>query len=569
MNGFSGKLKETLLDWKTVVPVAAASLLSFGWQLFRSNVGIDDMIRERYRNGGLFSQGRFTGPFIRYPLGLFKIFPLLELIYAILFITAAALLLIIAFDKASKGGLSKGVLTFFACAFISYPLINELFVYKGSNLNSGVGYFLTAILLLMTSGIRLGKNSGAEDPEGISEKGRKKNKFLTVLRISGAVLVSMAIVSLYEAFAAVYLVLASLYVFTEIVFSEKKPLKGSGVPDNTHFVKKFFILVLPAFAGIIIEFAVGTLLTKLIDFGITVPPGSNIALPTSLSAGYFVDMFYSIFRKLFLAGLWYFPIGLFVMCLGAGLVLFIAVGAAKKRGSVILCAAGTLAGLFGISILTGGAVKYRTCLSFAPFVAFVMALLVYYACRGSKPKALKVLTAVCATFMVAVQVVNLNIYFCNNDLRWEEEKAVLVDCCEKLSSGEYSIGEKPVIFIGEYTLSDDIMSRKFVRADDPLYKAVKSAAVAAGFRLETTDCNETYVLAANQADFGSVISWGIDDRFSCNEELLLVIKYLGYEFIPGTMERYEELSANKEAYPAINETGLATELDDCIVVRFK
>ncbi len=574
MKTFFSDMKKIICDWRCSLPVFLTALFSFGWQIVRFNIGIDDTVRSRYLNGGLFSQGRFSSTIVSYMFGQWKAMPFIEPFLAVIFLTAASFLMILLFKRASNGLLSRSTLTFFACIFISYPLISEIFVYKGSDLYTGIGYFLTAVALLSVSGIFKNVSSGESPTDP------KKRRRSIVLRLISSTLISIFLVSLYEAFAAVYLVLVSLHVFTAVIFSERRT-KGTeydSKADSTKSARKFFLFLSPMLLGIILEYLLGLLLTSIFDFGITVPAGSGVYIPSSLSGEYFVNMFYSIFRKLFFAGLWYYPIRVFAFGVLVMPAFFIGVGIYKRRPSVLLYAGGLMAGLFGLAVISGGSVKYRTCLSFAPFVAFVFMLILHYASlwykKGSEGKTrrtgrvfLRNLAVFLAVFTVCFQAVALNVYFFENDMRWKEEKALLIECGEALAKTD--LGGKPVIFIGEYTLSQQVMRQKYVRSDDPLYKAVKNAANGMGFSLDTTDLDEEYVVATNLSDFGSVITWGIQDRFSCNEELLLVFKELGYSFRQGTMERYEELSETADSFPAFNETGEITELEDCFVVRFK
>ncbi len=572
MKRFFGEMKSIITDWRCAVPVLVTALLSFGLQLTRFNIGVDDMVRFRYLNGGLFSQGRFASPVVSYMFGFVKAFPFFEPFLGVLFLIASAFLMILLFKRASGGKLYSGVLTVLACVFLSYPLINEIFVYKGSDLYTGVGYFLTVVALLTVTGI-FDKKEIAEEQGTAAKKSPVKG---AVIRLCVTALIMMFTVSMYEAFAPVYLVLASLYVFTKILFGPgKMPGERSVGKDakGPRFIREYLTVILPAAIGIVLEFLIGLVVTSVVDFGSQIPAGSSIYIPEEFSASYFTDMFYQIFRKFYLAGLWYLPIGFFVFCGFLAVCAFIITGIVKKRWSGIVPAVGTFIGLFGIAFLTGGSVKYRTCLSFAPFVAYFIALLVFLAgspLPGLRDKASRIGSQVAAILIICAQILSLNLCFYGNDVRWQEEKAVLIDCGEALCADEsFDIAEKPVIFIGDYRLSDKALSFKYVRADDPLYTAVKKGALAMGFHLETTDLDDTFVLATCQSDFGSVISWGIHDSFSCNEELLLVFRELGYEFIPGTAERYDELTENIDAFPVFNETGIITELDDCIVVRLK
>ena len=578
MKSFFSDMKKIISDPRCLIPVAATALLSYGWQMFRFNIGIDDVVRSRYLGGGLFSQGRFSSTLVSYMFGQYKAMPFFEPFLATVFLTFSAFLLILLFMRASKGAFSRTALTFMACLFVSYPLINELFVYKGSELYMGIGYMLCAVSLLTVSGIfrKTDISGGSFDqcepsPESAAADTKKRRRSI-MLRLVSSTLIWIFLASLYEAFAAVYLVLASLYVFTEIYFGQKRIKDLPGKNDGTFYIRKFFICSAPMAAGVLIEFAAGLIITKLVDFGTAIPAGSGIYIPEEINAEYFVNILYSIFRRFFLAGLWYVPVLLFAICAVISLILFIVTGIVKRRASVILCAAGTLAGLFGLAVLTGGSIKYRTCLSFAPFVAYVIALLVHKARRlpGKRFSARRIVSFVGAAALVIVQTVSINLCFYDNDVRWKEDKALLTLCGEALKNdGRFDTDEMPVIFIGDYRMSDNVLSRKYVRADDPVYKAVKKAAVSLGFSLDTTDLDDQYVIATCQSDFGSVIGWGIHDKYSCNEELLLIFKELGYEFKPGTAERYEELSEELESFPVFNETGEVTVLSDCVVVRFK
>lgn len=544
------------------VPVFAAALLSFAWQLTRFNIGIDDVVRKRYFTGGLFAQGRFSGPVLSTLSGFVKPFPFFEPFFGVLLLIAASFSLAILLRRASKDGLPVPVLSFFASLFVSYPLIAEIFVYKGSDFYTGVGFFLSAVSLLVMDGVFSDRTTD----------GGNKKRFGP----AGGVVVTAAIqfflVSLYESFAAVYLVLAGIYFFTCVYF-RKTPV-NTGACEKAENREKpcrlrdLLLLALPLVAGVVLEYLFGLAVNAIFDFGIPNYAANNIAIPENFSLGYVKDVLYLLFRRFFLAGGWYLPIAFFAAAFLISVPVFIVCAVKKKSLAVVFAALGVYAGLFGIGLLVGGSVKYRTCVSLAPFTAFFIAFLFHVLTRSLKKNAGKIVAAVLAAVLVLSQCAAMNYAFDSNDLRWREEKTVLTACAETLTKGGYDVENKPVIFIGEYRLSDEVLARKYVRSGDPLYVFVKKAANKAGFNLATTDLDDTFVLETCMAGFGSVITWGVFDAYSCNEGLLLVFDQLGYRFIQGTAERYEELSKEEEKYPVFNETGEITELEDVIVVRF-
>ncbi|MBR5060148.1 MAG: glucosyltransferase domain-containing protein [Clostridia bacterium] len=568
MNSFSEDLKLIFKKPAAWCPVAVTALASFLYQLTHFSIGIDDLVRSRYLGGGLFSQGRFSSTLISYMFGFVKPFPFFEPFLAVLFLTAAAFLMMIVMRRASDGGMPLPFLTFFACLLVSYPLINEIFVYKGADLYTGIGFFLTAVSILLTDHVFIGGADGTEVP-------LKKTVSRGVLRLLVSTLIWIFVMSMYEAFAAVYLVTAALYVFTAVFFRKR----GYEKP-----FPRLLLFVAPALSGIILEFLIGKIILSFVTFPNAIPSGSSVAVPESFSLKYVSSVIYALMRKIFLSGIWYYPVGLFAVTLVLSVPLFIASAVRRKSFTVVWCALACYVGLFGIGLLAGGSLKYRTCQSFAPFTAFIIAFLFFIAfgafekknkkrlANSSKkadniPRRLAVPFVIAGVLLTAASVVSINKAFIDNDARWKEEKAVLTACGDELISGKYNVSEKPVIFIGEYTLSDRIMERKYVRADDPVYVAFKRAANGLGFKLSTTDLDETYVVSTCQSDFGSVITWGVEDKYGCNEELLLVFKYLGYDLIQGDAERYAELAENAGDL-ACEGDFVIEELQDVVVVRF-
>lgn len=519
-------IKGFLKDLKFVVPLVLTLLAGFGYQLFNLSIGIDDLVSERYVGGVLQSQGRFSSVFLHYLFGFEGFVPYVKTLFGVIFLFFGALLFCVVLKKASRDTLPRLFYTFFACAFVSYPLINEIFIYKGSDLNTGLGYALTAVgLLFAENAISAGL----------------KNKRIFIVNFIYAIITWIFLMSLYEAFAFVYVMSVCLVLFIE---------KSTG----KEAFRKIVLYAAPLVIGIIVEYLIGLIANSIFDFGYVGSTGSTIAFSSDV-----VSVIFQLYRKLCLAGLWYLPIGLFVVAGILSIPMFVVSAVKNKKPIIILYAFGVWLSLFALGILTAGCVKYRTCLNFGPFVAFVFAYIGYKLVKRFDTKPVKAAAFFLAIMLIVFQVIELNVRFSDNILRWNEEKQVLISVGEEIRENcDYK--NKPVIFVGEYKLSDNIMSRKFVKSDDKIYVSYTKFMKALGLSPETYDYDGTYVLATAQSDFGSLISWGTDDKYACNEELLLAFEYLGFEFKSGTLEQYEELSSDTSAY----ERGI-NEFEDYVV----
>jgi hypothetical protein len=233
-----------------------------------------------------------------------------------------------------------------------------------------------------------------------------------------------------------------------------------------------------------------------------------------------------------------------------------------------------------MGFIKAGDLKYRICQAHGIFVPFTLMLLAYFIIvklktikKATVAKAAEIsLTIICGALIFA-QTVSLWQYFNHDYRRWTEEKAALTEIAELLENTP-AASEKPVIFLGEFPLSEEVMTHKFVRSDNPLYKAFIKLWSVAGGSLDTTDCDETYVLYRAQGQNGSVITWGIDAFDECNTELLNIMEYLGYTFIQGSIEQYEELSQStfeeifENADTEKTASATITEKDEYIVVFF-
>ncbi len=526
------------------VPLVLTLVLGFTFTLTHFSAGIDDLPRGRYINGYLFSQGRFSSSLVSYVFGFTEAIPFVEDFTAVVFLFFAAGIFYIIIDKASDGKLGHGLCTAFACLFASYPLINEIFIFNGASLNICMGYFLTGISVL------LGLHT-------VTLKGKKK-----ILPTVVNSLIWMFLLSLYESFAFVYVLAVCIVLLLQNYFSEREQSFKDFIINVAHYV-------FPLVIGFVIEYIIGNIIVAGLAgsvgssySGNTVDAGGIFSLATLKSA------LYTIFRNHFLSGFWYLPIGIFAACVIISAVMCIAMCIKRKHGVYLVFFAGIYASLFGMGILLQGHLKYRICQTYAVFTAFTIVMLGYFIInRLKKPAVKKTVLALCGV-LVFFQGSALSSYFNDDYLRWEEEKRVLETVGTQLSVSGYDIENKPVIFIGEYRLSDNILDRKFVRSDSKSYKLLQKVWSAFGGSMDNTDYDETHVLLRAQGENGSVITFCIDSFEECNTDLLGMFNYLGFEFKQGEYSRFLELKESQKDMPSYPSQGYIEELEDCIVVNF-
>ena len=529
------------------VPLILTLIMGYGFAVTHFTVGIDTLARSRYINGQLFAQGRFSSSLVSYFFRFTDAYPFAEDFFAVILLFFAAATLCVVLKNASEDRLHYPVYPVFACLFVSYPLINEIFIYNGASLNVAIGYLLTGISLLITD----------RTLAAMLRKEKKKQAAGTVVTI----LIWGFLMSLYESFVFVYVLCVCMVLILNGLYGEKR--------EKSFLPKKIAVYAFPLICGVAAEFIFGKIASLIFDFPGQAYAANTVVIPDRFSLGTIVSAVYTLFRRCFLNAFWYLPIFIFAVCMILSTIQCVILCVKKKSAWYLLFYAGMYFSLFAIGLMKFGDLKYRTAQAFAIFTSFVLILTLQYLLTKYKKPWLRIAFLSLCGLLIFYQAVDLSRHFSDNYRRWEEEKNVLLSVGNRLQS-EYAetLQSKPVVFIGEYHLSESILDDKYVRADDPGYLALKKVWSIFGGDLSTSDYDETHVLVRAQHENTSVISWGIDSFDDGNTELLNILKYLGYSFIQSSYEQYLEAAELTEALPAYPETGYITETEDYIVVNF-
>ena len=138
--------KKFLLNPLYIFPVLISTILCYAYYLAHETVTIDSLSSDRYYHGLLVAQGRLTATIIENYLGFEHLPIAVENIIGLICFVLGATVFCIIFDKA-KPQCNVLPYTFFTCLYITFPLMNEYFMFKGSVLTTGGSILLVSFAL--------------------------------------------------------------------------------------------------------------------------------------------------------------------------------------------------------------------------------------------------------------------------------------------------------------------------------------------------------------------------------------------------------------------------------------
>lgn len=508
-----------------LIAVALTALGAYGFYLANPSPSIDWLSYDRYYSGILFGQGRFTATIVERVLNLWDcpvwFEPLLGLVCFIL----GTLIMLAIFDGFTEyRSIVPSIV--FSCIYISFPLLAEYFIYNGAILTVGGCTVLLSLALYFSI------------------------KYSDIWRclILPTVLM-MFVFSWYECMILPYVGT----VFAVFILKEHTE---NGIKTGEVISKGIFHAIVLGL-GVGLEFVVTKAVMKLFsikynDFAQT----QSYWEPTAKA-------FKNLFRSY--ASYW----GLKVFCNPAFTVLFFAgiiffilfvINAKRtKKFSSVLIFLGALIPVFAMTLFRGGGAEYRTEQGMPFFVAFT-AFLLCLNVQSGKSLAKKAFAAL-FVFTLIIQIGASNKSYWINNQRFEEEKNVILTVNSQIS--ENCDTNKPVVFIGGYTMSKHVNSLITVSDSSPFGKVLnryvpkKSRATA----------KKKYDYIGN-----SYLDWSIKYAFDGNkpcEELYKFCNYIGVSFKHCTRAQYNDAVKKYASIAPYPNKDCIVETDEYIVVKLK
>ena len=388
--------------------------LGFGFTITHHSIGIDNNAHDLYyHQGGVIYQGRLTALVLDKIFGIYLYPPFWANAVGAGVLYFSALAWCVLFARVGKDMMTPATCLIFASVLISYPIINEHFIFNPLNLP--LGYGLTAFSLMMAYDTHQNRNISAA---------------------MASIVAMIFVISLNESFAAVFLIgMFCIFVL--------ESLQSGSESTGFKLIRNMLVYIGILAAAIVLEWLITALVRTLVP-STAVVGASNARILWLFQPFLHVikNLFWGVIGKYVVAGKTYFPITLFLAASLIFLGTMIWLTCKKKKPIYLVLIIFIFLSVVSVNIIKGAALPYRTDSALGIFIAFTMMFMWILL----KDKWARVVFAVMMVVLVINQTRILNNWFVNDYERYEYD----VEIVEHVS---YDIEKncdvsKPVLFIG-------------------------------------------------------------------------------------------------------------------------
>lgn len=524
-----------------IIPVILTSILSFGFVITHHSINIDTLSSDRYyREGTILAQNRYGGVLLDKLFGVMDYQPFFVDCLAVIFLIIASITFCMLFRRISNNKMNIVSYTIFSCLFISYPLINEIFVYTPMSLGVCFSFFVIAIVLNLLYSYM---------------KDKKISKLVYVS------IIMTLFLSIYESSATVYLCGVFVIEILDYIYNNrnKKLL-------NT--IKEIFMMLIPLIVSIALTFIISKVIINICDLSdiANVADKKIIYEELGIIEG-IKNLIKTCFYSYGINGLFYLPITVMQIAVVIMLILGIIYSLKQRNITILLLFIGCICSIIILSIVQGKATPYRTCQVFQIFSATAFMLCTQFLINSNKNKLIKNVF-ICLSFLIIFyQAKDLNKYFYMNYVRYEQEKIELISIAEKLEN-EYDINNKSVVFWGnKYNPSKYIIDNVYIKTST-IQAKIANAIVS---KVDTENYKYSdkyeYIYKPVESNINSYLTWG---TFAFNEygtEIFKWLSLLGYDdFKQITTEQEEEIKEKINNGDILLDGKTIIEEDEYIIV---
>ncbi len=521
-------VKLFLKEKKIIIPVCIVMVLSYLYLWTHPSMGVDDTAMYRYFQDGYAPHyGRWTVFLLAKLVHIIDFTPVVVDAIGVLLITLSALGMCSLWKKSSGNRIPMEAYAVFCCFMISYPLINEVYVYYLHN-GLGVAYVLTIASYYLLR---------------FSE--RKRDILYSALLFAPAI-------SCYEPLAEVFL----LFLFADTL------IRMTLGKEHISW-KQWMALFLRCCIVIIVGMMIKTWVARIVLWTVGMEPYFH-SIGKELKWLFSGEMWSTIMGMIRGFGRYYvlnatvnFAITMFwiAMAIFAGFGIYQVI----KKKSVLLCL--NVVGIVGISwvisVIEGTIGAYRMMQPFPVLVALSMLLLYYWLASADRRKWIRNIGLVVILICLYNQVYETNKWYYVDYMKYEEEKMI----CHELA---YDIKreatmEKPIIFVGRIEEYGTIKTYMCVRPDSWQYRLF--AAVDG-----TTETDKQYEIIQNPAWY-SVFSWGVDAFDEQATEIANFFAYHGYPIETASREEKWAILPDVQDMPVWPKVGSIVETKDHVIVK--
>lgn len=549
-----------------VCTLVLAALLGYGYVLMNGTCGIDDISIDLYFDYGIgVAIGRWPYYLINKIIPVAEYTPFIGDFITVLLLMFSAVTGCVLFRMLLKDEVTIWAYVVFSVFFLDYSMNADVFVFY---LQNGLGWVWLFSFWSLIGFLHLFKK----------EVPLKKQ-----LLIRSVIIVLMTVaISFYESAASIFLTGSLLVILVEIQQEGK-----TSVFRKFRFFQALFFVARYLVYAMVARRVIRAIIMRVFSVPayIFYRSATNIEWITKGGIESVLEaletLMAQIFRDYFVMSVTYLPIFLFVLCsiVFGGSILYCTWK--QKDVMLLITGIGVYVSLFVLCIIEGGAMAYRACQAMVLFVAFIFFVIVVGITRFKH--SVQYITIITILVCVVLSIIDINKWFVLDYDKTEYEMAVLEEIAEELRSGKYSIEEKPLVFVGEFHLPEQLYERYSIKKGDFGWNAVERAV-----KKSKLEIDGDYAYAQNAT---SILDWSVRAfAMSCgyNVPIKQLFEYCGYdnfkwadadtikevfdtyypldwEYYSYTyVEVYTETYGEAEQYP--NE-GYVEELENCIVIK--
>ncbi len=550
------------------------ALCGYGFLITHGTVGIDDTPCTYYFEEGLLAMvGRWVLFLLNKVVHIADFAPFITDFAAVLILMAAVTVWCVLFCEILQERVPGYGYCFFACIFLSCPLLAEVFPYYLHN-GVAIGYLACGISLWY---FREGMELALPLSGGGAQSGRRsRHAIKRLIPFAGGAAGLWVALGCYESFMVVWLLGVCLVLLTERLAGMKR--------------KCFRALVLAAaaaLAAIALRSVTAVALSGLFGLGGMEGEAVQRSITGMMSwmfgPGAAAEFAMALKRVFVMYGAFayaYYPIKIFVLASGV-IVCFCLWRAIRQKDIwIALLMAGSFAVSFSLVVVEGKATLYRSA-QFLPVICAVGALLFSYAFQGLKGcleksgaqwrgkkfvvKVARILPPLVLSVILWNQCTDLNKWFYVDYLKYEDAKSTASQIAFELERS-FDIS-KPVIFTGTYELPKSILADTYVDyGTETFYKINRWTCLVDEHLLEKF--YRPYGVMVAQTPTLSVLDWG-RYAFDSDAELARFFAMHGHKIVPcmdiSLYAGAEEYSLDLPHFP---QEGSIVDMGDYIIVHF-
>lgn len=503
------------------IPVLFFTISSYGYSVFNRTIGIDDLASEIYTGSGnvMIAAGRWGMTLWRIIDAIPILSPAADRLLAATFLLAAAILLAAMFHHLRPNHQGEPYVckyTVLSCCLITYPILGEIWEYSGANYISTAGMLIS---ILACTYMLTRETLRARD-----------------ILLAGVILTLP--MSSYESGILFYITLVCSVLFYKYCLWGNPRKKGL-------YWKNAVMFALPLVTALILRLVIGKGLR--LALGVAKGHNGNTGIKWGLDPA--TDVFRKLIMDTFLNyivnALVYLPLTVFFFA-ALFLICYSGCEAIRKRNVMIITGGLILVlSAFSISFVQGSFMPYRTAISLSALTAFALfCLMELWEDKGRRKQTL---VSMAMFYLMWAQSAFLNSELALNNMRSDNEMRIMSSVAQKILSVN---ADKPVIFVGEYQMSDLFRQAKKSYSGSfagNLYEKVINAVQNQYGDYYYTFCHLTEFPDSN-------INSGINYSIAVNGIMEKYLSYLGYDI--HVIDRSSDPETVREANEIAHNTGM-------------